>query len=141
CAHFFSHDGDYNMNISMTGKMSEVPWSHLIFHEKYRGFVDIFEGGFMHNRGVFRSEQNSCMNNDIPYYSTISREYMVRRIMKIAGEDGQFVPAETVLHGDEIILSSPAVPHPVTARYAWTDYAIVRLFGMNGLPLAPFWLE
>ena len=90
CAHFFSHDGDYNMNISMTGKMSEVPWSHLIFHEKYRGFVDIFEGGFMHNRGVFRSEQNSCMNNDIPYYSTISREYMVRRIMKIAGEEFSF---------------------------------------------------
>jgi len=90
CAHFFSHEGDYNMNISMTGKMSEVPWSHLIFHEKYRGFVDIFEGGFMHNRGVFRSEQNSCMNNDIPYYSTISREYMVRRIMKIAGEEFTF---------------------------------------------------
>ena len=90
CAHSFSHDGDYNMNIAMTGKMSEVPWSHLIFHEKYRAFVDIFEGGFMHNRGVFRSEQNSCMNNDIPYYSTISREYMVRRIMKIAGEEFSF---------------------------------------------------
>ena len=44
----------------------------------------------MHNRGVFRSEQNSCMNNDIPYYSTISREYMVRRILKIAGEEFSF---------------------------------------------------
>ena len=62
-------------------------------------------------------------------------------LMEIAGEDGQFVPAETILNGDEIILSSPAVHHPTQARYAWTDYAIVRLFGGNGLPLAPFWLE
>ena len=90
CYHFFDHAGDSNMNLSMTGKMSEVPWNHLIFHEKYRNIVDIFEGGYMHNRGVFRSEQNSCMNNDIPYYSTISREYMVRRILKIAGEEFSF---------------------------------------------------
>lgn len=73
-------------NLSLSGKMNEVPWSHLLFHEKYRQIVDIFEGGFMHSRGVYRSEQNSCMNNDIPYYSTISREAIVKRIMKIAGE-------------------------------------------------------
>ena len=77
-------------NLSLTGKMSEVPWSHLIFHEKYSGFVDIFEGGFMHNRGVYRSEQNSCMNNDIPYYSTISRESIVKRIKRYAGEEYSF---------------------------------------------------
>ncbi len=62
-------------------------------------------------------------------------------LMEIAGEDGQFFPAEAVPHGDEIILSCPTVPHPVMARYAWTDYAIVRLFGADGLPLAPFWVE
>lgn len=90
CNHYFSHDGDSNMNLSMTGKMSEVPWSHLIFHEKYHQVVDIYEGGYMHSRGVYRSEQNSCMNNDIPYYSTISREYMVRRIKRIAGEEFSF---------------------------------------------------
>ena len=90
CGHWFDHTGDANMNLSMTGKMSEVPWSHLIFHEKYRNFVDVFEGGYMHARGVYRSEQNSCMNNDIPYYSTISREYMVRRILRIAGEEFTF---------------------------------------------------
>ena len=77
-------------NLSLTGKMSEVPWSHLIFHEKYSEFVDIFEGGFMHNRGVYRSEQNSCMNNDIPYYSTISRESIVKRIKAYAGEEYSF---------------------------------------------------
>ena len=40
----------------------------------------------MHSRGVYRSEQNSCMNNDIPYYSTISRMSIVKRIKQYAGE-------------------------------------------------------
>ena len=73
-------------NLSLTGKMSEVDWSHFIFHPKYSGIVDIFEGGYMHNRNVYRSEQNSCMNNDVPYYSTISRQAMVERIKALAGE-------------------------------------------------------
>ncbi len=73
-------------NLSFTGKMHEVPWSHLIFDNRYSDIVDIFEGGFMHNRGVFRSEQSSCMNNNIPYYSTISRESIVKRIKRYAGE-------------------------------------------------------
>ena len=77
-------------NISLTGKMHEVGWSHLIFDPRYSDMVDIFEGGYMHTRGVFRSEQNSCMNNDIPYYSTISRESIVRRIKSYAGEEFNF---------------------------------------------------
>lgn len=77
-------------NLSLTGKMNEVPWSHLIFNEKYSKFVDIFEGGFKYTRGVYRSEYNSCMNNDIPYYSTISREAIVKRIMEYAGEEYSF---------------------------------------------------
>lgn len=77
-------------NLSLTGKMNEVPWSHLIFDEKYSKIVDIYEGGFKHSRGVYRSEYNSCMNNDIPYYSTISREAIVRRIMEYAGEEYSF---------------------------------------------------
>lgn len=94
CGHVyeFNHakgNGWYD-NLSLTGKMHEVPWSHLIFHERYSEVVDVFEGGYMHNRGVFRSEQNSCMNNDIPYYSTISRESIVRRIKAYAGETFSF---------------------------------------------------
>lgn len=77
-------------NLSLTGKMHEVPWSHLIYDSRYSDIVDIYEGGFMHNRGVYRSEQNSCMNNDVPYYSTISREAIVKRIMEYAGETFTF---------------------------------------------------
>ena len=94
CGHVFEFNnakalGWYD-NLSLTGKMHEVPWSHLIFDDRYSDIVDIYEGGFMHNRGVFRSEQNSCMNNDIPYYSTISRESIVKRIKRYAGEEYSF---------------------------------------------------
>ena len=77
-------------NLSLFGKMNEVPWSHMIFHEKYSDLVDIFEGGYYHSRGVFRAEQNSCMNNKVPYFNAYSRELIVRRIMEYAGETFSF---------------------------------------------------
>ena len=59
-------------------------------------------------------------------------------LLEVAGEDGVFYPADVLIEDQQIILSSPHVSRPVAARYAWTDYAIVCLFGENGLPLAPF---
>lgn len=77
-------------NISLTNKMNNVPWAHLIFHPKYSHLVDVYEGGLGHARGVFRSEINSCMNTYIPYYNTISRESIVWRIMEYAGKEYSF---------------------------------------------------
>ena len=77
-------------NISLTGDMHKVPWSHMIFDPQYSNTVDIYEGAEMHTRGVYRSEATSCMNNNIPYYNAISRESMVKRIMKYAGEPYSF---------------------------------------------------
>lgn len=87
-------------NISLSGKSNEVPWEHLMWHEKYSGIVDIYEGAYMHSRGVYRSEYNSCMNNDIPYFSTVSREAIVRRIMSCAGEEYSF---EDFVANDRIV--------------------------------------
>ena len=74
-------------NLELTGNMNEVGWSHFIFHPKYSNVVDIYEGGYFHSRGVYRSEATSCMNNNVPYYSAISRQAMVERIMEYAGEE------------------------------------------------------
>ena len=73
-------------NISLTGKMHEVPWAHLLQDSRYSNRVDIHEGGAGHARGVYRSEPNSCMNNGGAYFNTISREAIVKRIMAYAGE-------------------------------------------------------
>lgn len=95
-------------NLSLTGKMHEVPWSHLIFNDKYSAVVDIYEGGFMHSRGVFRSELNSCMNNNIPYFSTISREAIVKRIKQYASETYSF---------DEFVKNDNPNPGSRSTRY------------------------
>ncbi|MBR4312814.1 MAG: leucine-rich repeat protein [Bacteroidaceae bacterium] len=84
------HSLGWYQNLWLTGNMYEVPWSHLIFDEKYQNTVDIYEGGYMHTRGIFRSEPTSCMNNNIPYFSAISREEIVKRIKRYAGEEYSF---------------------------------------------------
>ena len=94
CGHVLEFNGAKSLgwfdNLGLTGKMHSVGWSHLIFDDRYSDIVDIYEGGYKHNRGVFRSEPNSCMNNDIPYYSSISRESIVKRIKAYAGETYSF---------------------------------------------------
>ncbi len=78
------------MNISLTAREDAVPWSHLLENDKYRNLVGIYEGASGHGKGVWRSEYNSCMNNGVPYYNTVSREIIVKRIMQCAGEEYSF---------------------------------------------------
>lgn len=78
------------MNISLTAREDAVPWSHFLENDKYRNLVGIYEGASGHGKGVWRSEYNSCMNNGIPYYNTVSREIIVKRIMQCAGEEYSF---------------------------------------------------
>jgi hypothetical protein len=102
-------------NISISGKINEVPWNHLMFHEKYSGVVDIFEGGYEYTRGVFRAEHNSCMNNNVPYYNAYSRELIVRRIMEYAGEPFSFADfvAKDVLEPGEGAAATRSFDVPV----------------------------
>lgn len=77
-------------NVSLTGKMHEVPWAHMLEDSRYYTFVDIYEGALGHLRGVYRSEPNSCMSDSSPYFNAISREAIVKRIMEYAGETYSF---------------------------------------------------
>ena len=73
-------------NVSISAKMSDLPWYHYIFDEKYSPYVDVYEGAMNHSRGAYRSEPQSVMGNTfVPYFNTISREILVRRIMERAG--------------------------------------------------------
>ncbi len=78
-------------NVSSTNKLKSLPWYHLMFHEKYSSIVDVYEGACNHSRGAYRSEAQSVMGNAyVPYFNTISREVLVRRIMECAGEEFDF---------------------------------------------------
>ena len=71
--------------------MNEVPWSHLIFDERFAQEVDIFEGAYNHARGIYRSENMSIMGNlPIPYFNAISRQSIVKRILEYSGEGYTF---------------------------------------------------
>ena len=82
----YYHARNWYKNVATSGKMSEVPWAHFIFDPEYSDYVDMFEGGMGFTRGVWRSEQNSCMNYGVPYYNAISRQEIMRKILDYSGE-------------------------------------------------------
>jgi sialate O-acetylesterase len=55
----------------------------------------------------------------------------------IAGEDGRFVWAEAKIEGGEILVSSPEIAEPRSARYGWADNPDVNLYNKAGLPASP----
>ena len=57
---------------------------------------------------------------------------------EICGEDGEYVPAEVQFVGERIVLSAANIRNPRGARYLWTNYGEVPVYGKYGLPLAPF---
>ncbi len=57
---------------------------------------------------------------------------------EIAGEDGNYVPARVKIQGDKIHVSAPEITYPAYARYLWTNYGDVAVYGADGIPLAPF---
>lgn len=57
---------------------------------------------------------------------------------EVAGEDKVYYPAEFEILGERIVVRSEKVDVPKYARYCWTNYQKVGLFGENGLPFAPF---
>lgn len=57
---------------------------------------------------------------------------------EIAGEDKEYKEAEAYIRGNTIFLKSKEVLEPVYARYCWTNYGEVSIYGTNGIPLAPF---
>ena len=116
-------------NLELTGDMNEVGWSHFIFHPKYSNVVDIYEGGYFHTRGVYRSEPTSCMNNNIPYYSAISRQAMVERIMEYAGETFDL---------EEFIAKDVTTAGPTTK--SGLDLMPVETFYDNGKQHAPVYM-
>jgi sialate O-acetylesterase len=58
--------------------------------------------------------------------------------LAIAGEDRKWVWADARIEGDTIVVSSPSVPNPKEARYAWQSNPAATLFNGEGLPAAPF---
>ncbi len=77
-------DPYYGYNISLTNDPNKAHWGHYLSRSGY-GAVGFYEGACLYERGVWRPEYNSCMNDNIPYYNAPSREAIVRRICRASG--------------------------------------------------------
>ncbi len=60
------------------------------------------------------------------------------RVFAVCGADGNWFWATPRIEGNRIALSSPSVPRPVAARYAWSNLPRATLYNGAGLPAAPF---
>ncbi|MCD8071786.1 MAG: M64 family metallo-endopeptidase [Alistipes sp.] len=76
----------YGANVTFTNNRDEVHWKHYFTRTGYNE-VGLYQGADMYSIGIWRPEYNSCMNNNVAYFNAPSREAIVRRITKIAGED------------------------------------------------------
>lgn len=56
----------------------------------------------------------------------------------IAGEDGNFIPANAEVDGNKIIVSAAGITKPANVRFAWNETAMPNLFNSAGLPAVPF---
>ena len=57
---------------------------------------------------------------------------------QICGSDRGWVWADARIEGRHVIVSSPKVPKPIAVRYGWSDFPVVNLFNIDGLPATPF---
>lgn len=57
---------------------------------------------------------------------------------QIAGKDKNFVEADVIISGNELIVSSSKVKEPVAVRYCWSDTDEGTLFNEAGLPASSF---
>jgi len=56
----------------------------------------------------------------------------------VAGANHRFVPADAVIDGSSVVVSSASVAKPLYVRYAWADNPECNLYNKDGLPASPF---
>ena len=57
---------------------------------------------------------------------------------ELAGADGKYSAADAKIEGTSVVVSSAAVPAPVSVRYGWAPNPNCNLFNKDGLPASPF---
>ena len=79
----------YFRNVDVTSDVNEVWWKHIIADPAF-SYVGAYEGAYTYEKGVWRSEPSSLMNNNISYINAAGRELIVKQIKNLAGETFTF---------------------------------------------------
>lgn len=74
----------FYLNVDFTPDLDKIIWNGFVGLDGYE-MVGAYEGADKYQFGVWRCEENSCMNNNIPYYNVQSRWIIYKKIMELSG--------------------------------------------------------
>lgn len=57
---------------------------------------------------------------------------------EMAGEDGEFLPAEAIIVKNTVVVRNPEIKNPKAVRYGWSAFPEGNLYNKEGLPASPF---
>ena len=80
----------WHANIDFTSDPTKIRWKHMLNDSRFSSYTGIVEGGYLCAYGVWRPEEYSMMRNNSPYFNAPSREAIVKRIKRLAGETYSF---------------------------------------------------
>ena len=103
---------------------------------------DYARGDIVHSGPVFKEMRVkgnlAYLTFEYTHGGLVANDGKPLRWFTIAGGDGVFHPAEAVIEGGRVIVSSPRVASPRAVRFAWNEAAQPNLFNKAGLPAVPF---
>jgi sialate O-acetylesterase len=87
----------------------------------------------------YEKEQGKIMVSfDYAGGGLVARDGGILKGFTIAGPDRDFLPAEAVIKGDKVFVSSDKIKNPVAVRYAWEKDPECNLYNKAWLPASPF---
>ena len=110
--------------------------ARLALHHEY-GFSDLVPSGPLVRAAEAAGDGKVMVNFDWAEGLTTSDGAPVRTF-EVAEYPGLFYPAEAVICGDSVVLSSKEVSHPHYVRYAWQPFTRANLVNSSGLPASTF---
>ena len=103
-------------NLDNTNNVNLVKWKHFIGLNGYSG-VGVYEGGGLHEFGIWRPESSSAMGlNSVLYYNAPSREAIVKKIMAVRGIMYDFDSFLTLDNGNELNKNSKNIKNEKLER-------------------------
>ena len=115
------HELGFQMNLDLTNDPNIILWKDFIGLDGYE-MVGVYEGGAEYQYGVWRSEENSCMNKNIPYFNVQSRWTIVKRIMEMSGKEltlHEFLVKDKPIADTSALTRSGGIEHKPLGTPIW----------------------
>lgn len=131
---------DYVEDLSTIHPINKRPvgkrLADLALAKKYKTLNGVHESPFLRQCEV--KEDKLILTFSSAQNGLVCRDKEVKG-MEIAGPDGVFVKAKVAINNkNQLVISSPEVKTPVSARYCFDDATVGNLFNKEGYPVAPF---